>query len=474
MDRLLEAVELADTRGDPSRAEVTSVEIDSRSVRPGALFCCVPGRHVDGHDFAASAVEAGAVGLLVEHPLPVDVPQGVAAPGTVRRATARLACRVEGDPSRAVPTVGVTGTNGKTTVTHLLAAVLEAHGWPCAVIGTLGGPRTTPEAPELQRLLAAARDGGKRAVAMEVSSHALREERVEGTWFAAAVFTNLTQDHLDYHGTMDAYFEAKASLFSPDRAAVGVVDADDPYGARLLERAPIPMVPFGAADATDVAGDAGGTTFTWRGRRVRVALPGRYHVLNALAAATTAAVLGVPDGDIAAGLEGVTVVPGRFEVVALGAPFTAGVDYAHTPDGLRAALASARTLAGRSGGRVLVVFGAGGERDTGKRPTMGAVAAAGADEVVLTSDNPRSEDPLAIIEQVRSGVATGAAVTVEPDRRLAIALAVARARPGDVVLVAGKGHEQWIDIGGRRVPFEDRTELARAWGQTAGGEGARR
>ena len=474
MDRLLEAVELADTRGDPSRAEVTSVEIDSRSVRPGALFCCVPGRRADGHDYAATAVGAGAVGLLVEHPLLVDVPQGVVAPGTVRRATARLACRVEGDPSRALRTVGVTGTNGKTTVTHLLSAVLEAHGWPCAVIGTLGGPRTTPEAPELQRLLAAARDGGKRAVAMEVSSHALSEERVEGTWFAAAVFTNLTQDHLDHHGTMEAYFEAKASLFSPDRTAVGVVCADDPWGARLLERAPVPMVPFGAADATDVTGDAEGTSFTWRGRRVRVALPGRYHVQNALAAAATAAVLGVPDEDIAVGLERATVVPGRFEVVDLGAPFVAVVDYAHTPDGLATALASARALAGRSGGRVLVVFGAGGERDTGKRPAMGATAAAGADEVVLTSDNPRSEDPLAIIDQVLSGVAERAAVTVEPDRSLAIALAVARARPGDVVLVAGKGHEQWIETGGRRVPFDDRRELARAWAETGGGEGVHR
>ena len=473
MDRVLEAVEIADIRGDPSRSEVTSVELDSRLVRPGALFCCVAGRHADGHDFAAAAVGAGATGLLVERPLAVDVPQAVVAPGTMRRAMARAACRLHGDPSRALLTVGVTGTNGKTTVTHLLAATLEAHGWPCSVIGTLGGPRTTPEAPELQRLLARARQEGKRAVAMEVSSHALSEQRVEGTWFAAAVFTNLTQDHLDYHGTMASYFEAKASLFAPDRAAVGVVNADDPWGMQLLERAPVPMVGFGAADASDVAGDAGGTSFSWRGRRVRVALPGRYHVMNALAAATTASVLGVPEDEIAAGLEDAVVVPGRFEVVPLEAPFTAVVDYAHTPEGLRTALASARALAAEAGGRVVVVFGAGGERDTGKRPVMGAAAVEGADEVVLTSDNPRSEDPLAIIADVLAGVGDRAAVIVEPDRGAAIALALGRARAGDVVLVAGKGHERSIEVGGRSLPFDDRDALRRAWaGRDDAGGGA--
>ena len=468
MDRLLEAVELADTRGEPSRTEVTSVELDSRRVRPGALFCCVAGRHADGHDFAAAALDAGAVGLLVERPLAVDAPQGVVRPGTMRSAMAQVARRLHGDPSRALVTVGVTGTNGKTTVTHLLAAVLEAHGWPCAVIGTLGGPRTTPEAPELQRLLADARDAGRRAVAMEVSSHALCEQRVEGTWFEAAVFTNLTQDHLDYHGDMASYFEAKASLFVPERAALGVVNADDPWGARLLERAAIPMVAFGEGDATDLAGDTTGTSFTWRGRRMRVALPGRYHVATALAAATAAAARGVGGEESAAGLARAPAVAGRFEVVPLEAPFTAVVDYAHTPDGLRAALASARALAEEGGGRVVVVFGAGGERDPSKRPAMGASAADGADEVVLTSDNPRSEDPLAIIAEVLSGVADPAAVTVEPDRGRAIALALAGARHGDVVLVAGKGHEATIEVGGRQLPFDDRTEVARAWADMEG------
>jgi UDP-N-acetylmuramoyl-L-alanyl-D-glutamate--2,6-diaminopimelate ligase len=228
------------------------------------------------------------------------------------------------------------------------------------------------------------------------------------------------------------------------------------------------MVRFGAEDVADLDGDAAGTTFTWRGRRVRVGLPGRYHVLNALAAATAASVLEVPDDEIAAGLAAAGPVPGRFEVVPIEAPFTAVVDYAHTPDGLRTALASARALA-REGGRVLVVFGAGGERDTAKRPLMGATAAEGADEVVLTSDNPRSEDPLAIIAEVRSGMAGRAGVTVEPDRRQAIAVALSEARPGDVVLVAGKGHEQFIEIGDRRLAFDDRTELARAWAEQGGG-----
>ena len=475
MDRLLRAVEIADTRGDPSAVEVTSIGLDSRHVQPGTLFCCVTGRVQDGHDFAPQAVAAGAVGLLVERPLAVAVPQAVVRAGAMRPTMARLAQTLYGDPSRSLLVVGVTGTNGKTTVTHLLASVLEVHGLPTEVIGTLHGPRTTPESPVLQGLLARARDDGRRAVSMEVSSHALSEGRVDGVRFSAAVFTNLGHDHLDYHGTMEAYFEAKASLFTPERAAVGVVNADDDWGRRLLAGAAIDMVPFSAADATDVVASPAATEFTWRGRRVVLALRGDYHVANAVAAATTAAALGVPDAEIAAGLSAARPVPGRFEVVAAPGgppmPFTVVVDYAHTPDGLRTALASARQLAGSR--RVLVVFGCGGDRDRAKRPAMGAVAEAGADLVVVTSDNPRSEDPVAIIESVLDGIRDRSHVVVEPDRRAAIGLAVAEAAPGDVVLLAGKGHEQTIEAAGTTVAFDDRVEAALAIGSRLGEAGRR-
>lgn len=475
MDRLLQAVEIADTRGDPSAVEITSVELDSRHVQPGALFCCVVGRVHDGHDFAPLAVAAGASGLLVERPLTVSVPQGVVPAGSMRPTMVRAARALYGDPARDLLMVGVTGTNGKTTVTHLLASVLEAHGLPTEVIGTLHGPRTTPEAPVLQALLARARDEGRRAVSMEVSSHALSEGRVDGIRFSAAVFTNLGHDHLDYHGTLEAYFEAKASLFTPARAAVGVVNADDDWGRRLLADAAIDMVPFSTGDAVDVVASPDATRFTWRGRRIELALRGDYHVANAVAAATTAAALGVPDDEIAAGLAAAGPVPGRFEVVTVPGeaptPFTVVVDYAHTPDGLRAALASARRLAGA--GRVLVVFGCGGDRDQAKRPAMGAAAATSADLVVVTSDNPRSEDPMAIIEAVLGGVGDRSHVVVEPDRRAAIGLAVADAAPGDVVVVAGKGHEQTIESKGTTVAFDDRIEAVAAMRSRLGERGRR-
>jgi UDP-N-acetylmuramoyl-L-alanyl-D-glutamate--2,6-diaminopimelate ligase len=471
MDRLLQAVEVSDVFGDPSTAEITSIELDSRSVQPGALFCCVVGRSHDGHDFAADALASGAVGLLVERPLPLAVPQGVVRPGTLRQAMARLARQLYGDPAGSLLTIGVTGTNGKTTVTHLLTSVLETSGTPCAVIGTLDGPRTTPEAPVLHALLARSRDIGRRAVAMEVSSHALAEGRVEGIRFSAAVFTNLGHEHLDYHGTMEAYFEAKATLFVPDHAELGVVNADDEWGRRLLERGAgpegIPMVSFSLADATDVATTRDSTVFTWRTQRVALRLRGPYHVANALAAATTASALGVGDDAIVAGLAAAGPVPGRFEVVEVPAPFTVVVDYAHTPDGLRTALHSARQLA--AGGRVLCVFGCGGDRDRAKRPAMGAVAAVGADVVVVTSDNPRREDPLEIIEEVLSGIGDRSAVVVQPDRGAAIAEAVAAAGPGDVVLVAGKGHEKIIEAAGMFLPFDDRAEASAAVRARLGG-----
>ncbi|HMK63761.1 MAG TPA: UDP-N-acetylmuramoyl-L-alanyl-D-glutamate--2,6-diaminopimelate ligase [Acidimicrobiales bacterium] len=466
MDRLLEDVDVVDRRGDLSGVEVTSLALDSRAVEPGALYFCVPGLVGDGHDFAADAVGNGAVALMVERFVEPAVPQAKVAVGTIRRGMAAVSATFYGHPGRVLLTAGVTGTNGKTTVAHLLSAILQAHGVSCGVIGTLQGRLTTPEAPELQRQLAAALDDGLQAVAMEVSSHALRQGRVDGIEFSVAVFTNLSHDHLDYHGSMEEYFAAKASLFQPGRARTGVVNADDAWGRRLLESAPIAMVPFSLNEVSDVRSQPGGTTFTWHGRRVSMALSGEFHVGNALAAATAAEVLGVPDDEIVQGLARAAVVRGRFEVVDSDAPFTVVVDYAHTPDGLRTALRSARSLA--ASGRVLCLFGCGGDRDRAKRPVMGEVASAGADVVVVTSDNPRSEDPLSIIEQVLPGIAPGTALVVEPDRRVAIGRLLERARSGDVALIAGKGHETTIAVAGRSLPFDDRLEAAQVLARLAG------
>ncbi len=469
---MLEEVEVVELRGDPSDTEISSIEFDSRQVGPGALFCCLPGRIGDGHDYAPEAVARGAAALLVERPLPLDVPQVVVTPGTARASMARIAGAMFGHPARALTTVGVTGTNGKTTVTHLLASVLEAAGRPTTVIGTLDGARTTPESAVLQRILAEARAQGRRAVAMEVSSHALTQARVDGIRFDAAVFTNLSHDHLDYHGDMESYFAAKASLFEPARAAVGIVNGDDPWGRRLLAGAGVPRVAYTTADASDVEVRPGSTFFTWRGRRVELALTGSFQVANALAAATTAEVLEIDVDAIVAGLAAVAAVPGRFEVVAAAGPATVVVDYAHSPDALRAVLRSARELA--VGRRVVCVFGCGGDRDRAKRPLMGAVAAEEADVVVVTSDNPRGEDPRAIVEEILAGMADRSSVLVEPDRAAAIALALGGADAGDVVVVAGKGHEQQIEVGGRRIPFDDRLVAAHVASEVAANRGRHR
>jgi UDP-N-acetylmuramoyl-L-alanyl-D-glutamate--2,6-diaminopimelate ligase len=464
MDRLLEEVEVIEVHGDPARTEVAAIEFDSRRVGPGALFCCIPGGVGDGHDYAGDAVARGATALLVERRLALDVTQAVVAPGNARPAMAQIACAFYGHPARSLLSVGVTGTNGKTTVTHLLASVFETHEWPSAVIGTLDGARTTPESPVLQRLLAEARDSGRRAVSMEVSSHALAQARVDGIRFDATVFTNLSHDHLDYHGTMERYYAAKASLFTPERTALAVVNADDAWGRRILERGGVPAVGYSSAEVSAIESGADATSFQWRGRRVELALAGSFHVSNALAAATTAAALGVPEDVIVTGLRRAPAVPGRFEVVATTLPFTVVVDYAHTPDGLEVLLGSARALAG--GHRVLCVFGCGGDRDHEKRPAMGAIAARGADVAVVTSDNPRNEDPDVIMAEILSGVPSGSEVMARRERADAIELVIELAAPGDVVVVAGKGHERDIEIGSTRRPFDDR--------EVAGAAAARR
>jgi UDP-N-acetylmuramoyl-L-alanyl-D-glutamate--2,6-diaminopimelate ligase len=460
-----------DAAGDP---EIAGLAYDSREVTPGTLFFCVPGEHSDGHDFAARAVAAGAVALVVERPLGLGVPELQVV--SVRAAMGPLAARFYGDPSAKLRVVGVTGTNGKTTTAFLVRALLEAAGERCGLLGTVtsvvGGierpvTRTTPEAIEVQRALRAMFDGGERACAMEVSSHALQLGRVAGTGFAAAIFTNLTQDHLDFHATMEDYFQAKRRLFVPDdpayRPAHAVINVDDPYG-RLLAL----ELPDALTFALDAPADyrAHGVRVGFDGcrfeldargeaRSVSLPLPGRFNVANALAALAAAHTLGGDLDVLVAALEAPVRVPGRFEPVQEGQDFAVLVDYAHTPDSLENLLGAARELAR---GRVLCVFGAGGDRDRGKRPLMGAIAARMADVALITSDNPRSEPPEAIVAEVLAGVEGAGTVLTEVDRRVAIAQAIALAASGDVVVIAGKGHEQGQEFaGGRKLPFDDVT-----------------
>jgi UDP-N-acetylmuramoyl-L-alanyl-D-glutamate--2,6-diaminopimelate ligase len=447
--------------GDPDAVDVTGVVHDSRAVAQGALFCCVPGTVVDGHDFAERAVDRGAVALLCERVLSAPVVQAV-VPAT-RVAMGAAAAAFHHHPSRDLEVVGVTGTNGKTTTTHLLRSVFESAGRPAAVIGTLTGARTTPEATELQELLASMRDDGVRSVAMEVSSHALAQHRVDGTWFRVGVFTNLSRDHLDFHRSMDEYFDAKASLFTSERCAHAVVNVDDDWGRLLADRVQVPWEPYSLADVTDIDLDARSSRCRWEGTELHVPFGGVFNLSNALAAAVTARAMGIDRAAIAAGIAVAGPVPGRFELVDVGQPFAVIVDYAHTPDGLEQVLRAARDLA--SAGSVVVVFGAGGERDPSKRAPMGEVASRLADRVVLTSDNPRGEDPVSIIEAIQTGIKDPSSVQIQPDRRHAIAAAVGDARAGDVVVIAGKGHETTQTIGDDVVPFDDRqvaTELLEA------------
>jgi UDP-N-acetylmuramoyl-L-alanyl-D-glutamate--2,6-diaminopimelate ligase len=468
----LPAVDVLELTGD-TRVEISELVHDSRRAAPDALFCCIPGAVTDGHDHAPDAVARGASALLVERHLPLDVTQVRVA--RVRHALGPLAARFHGDPSRAMRVLGVTGTNGKTTTTYLLEAIAGAAGERAGVVGTTGARIagadeklgfTTPEATELQSLLARMRDAGVGTVAMEVSSHALAYERVDGTAFAAVGFTNLSQDHLDEHGSMDAYFEAKARLFSPEFSTHAAIGLDDPWGATLATRAEtegFEVLTFGLDPRASVRGsavdlDAGGSTVRiehdGEAETVRVPLPGLFNVQNALAAAALALAGGFGFDAVVGGLTADTVVPGRMEPVAAGQPFTVLVDYAHTPGALERLVEESRRIA--SGHRVVMVFGCGGDRDPSKRAGMGA-AAAGADQVVLTSDNPRSEDPTAIAAAAEAGLrAQDATYAVELDRRLAIRAALAAAREGDVVVIAGKGHETGQDQGGTVTPFDDR------------------
>jgi len=466
LDRLTDArlVPGADTDGDPREVDVDDVHFDSRRVGPGSLFCCVSGAVTDGHDHAGAAIDRGAVALMVERTLDVTVPQIVVP--NVRSSMARAAAAVHGDPSHALVVIGVTGTNGKTTTTHLVRNVMEAAGHRVDVVGTLSGVRTTPESPDLQRHLARCRAEGIVVVAMEVSSHALDLHRVDEVRFDVAVFTNLGRDHLDHHRTMEEYFAAKARLFVPVMAERAVVDVDDSHGRLLVDAALIPTDGYSMDEVRLVEESVDSTTFMWRGQRIVLGLGGRHNVANALAAAHVALALGIDEATIAAGLSRPVVVPGRFEPVHAGQPFDVVVDFAHTPDGLEHVLAAAASIV--SNGRIIVVFGCGGDRDRSKRPHMGEIAARGADVVVITADNSRGESTDAIIAAIVAGAERAterraAEVVVEPDRRRAIAAALGIARPGDLLVVAGKGHETTQTIGDTVAEFDDRVVVAEEW-----------
>jgi UDP-N-acetylmuramoyl-L-alanyl-D-glutamate--2,6-diaminopimelate ligase len=474
----------ADLRGDRS-VEIRDLAYDSRRVVDGTLFFCFAGEKTDGHDFASAAVEAGAAALVVERPLELDVPQ--AQVEDARAAMAPIAAVFNGDPTSELTVVGITGTNGKTTTAFLVRHLLEAAGRRCGLLGTVrqvvGGQveeveRTTPEAIDLQRTFNRMLEAGDAACAMEVSSHALVLHRADSIDFAVKVFTNLSQDHLDFHADMEDYFAAKRLLFSGEggvplielEGGISVLNLDDPYGQRLAEELSCGSggecitysAAGGAADlsARGVSFDPGGSRFLCLSPEgeleVQMPLPGDFNVANALAALSVAHALGLDLPQSARALATAEQVPGRFESIHEGQPFAVIVDYAHTPDSLENVLAAARRL---TGGRLISVFGCGGDRDAEKRPLMGRAGAELSDIAVVTSDNPRSEDPDAIIDQIRAGIPEEphAEVLVEADRRAAIALAFGRAADGDSVVIAGKGHEQGQEFeDGRKVPFDDR------------------
>ena len=434
--------------------EVNSVIMDSRRVTGGSMFACVPGKHFDGHEFARDALESGAVALLVDRELNVSVPQLIVA--DVRASLGEVAATVSGHPSRELDVIGVTGTNGKTTVAQLLAAVFSAAGRKSAVIGTLEGDMTTPEAPVLQRKLRDLANDGVSIVAMEVSSHSLVQHRVRGTSFAAGIFTNLGHDHLDIHGNQEEYFRAKSLLFTSYGVKRMILNDDDVHGRLLGDLASdVDEVDrYSISQVEDLELTINGSTFTFGESSFSLPIPGRPNVENALAVISCARAFGVPDEKIAEGLASIGQVAGRMQVLAAD-NFDAIVDFAHTPEALRALLQTCRELAPHR--RVVVVFGCGGRRDRQKRPEMASIAGDLADVVIVTSDNPRDEDPVKIIEEVCTGfnAATKADWSVQIDRATAIADAVGYANDGDLIIVAGKGHERYHEIGSCKTEFDD-------------------
>ena len=454
---------------------LTGCTLDSRAVQPGDLYAALPGAHAHGADFAGAAVRAGAAAVLTDPAGAVrcaDAGVPVLVVEQPRGVLGQVARWVYDDPGRDLRLIGVTGTNGKTTTAFLLEAGLRAAGHRTGLLGTVltrigddvvPSVRTTPEAPDLQALLAVMRERGTTAVALEVSSHALSLGRVDGVVLDVAVFTNLSQDHLDFHASMEEYEAAKASLFTPERARRAVVNVDDDAGRRIVRGTPLETMTFGEdADwqAREVDLQADGSRFRLLGPDVdvpaSVQLPGAFNVANAVAAVAALVSAGVPVGDAVRGVAELPGVPGRMERVDAGQPFLAVVDYAHSPDAVERLLSAVRAV---TPGKVVVVLGCGGDRDRGKRPAMGRAAAQGADVAVLTSDNPRSEDPAAILAEMAAGAPDALR---EVDRRAAIGLAVSLAGPGDAVVVAGKGHETGQEAAGRVSPFDDREVLREA------------
>jgi len=484
-----DARSLVERAGAHARA-VSSIAHDSRAVAPGTVFVAIRGRRNDGAGFAAQAISRGAVAVVSEDAAPAGVTVPWLRTTDARLALAELSSIVSGRPSEALTVVGVTGTNGKTTTTYLLASVFDAAGMRCGRVGTVtvrtgagrGDERdashTTPEASELQRLLREMADHGCQACAMEVSSHALELQRVAYMRFAAAIFTNLTRDHLDFHGDMQHYFDAKRRLFEMLPAgAPAIVNVDDPRGVELSRSQPrvLTYAIDRPADirASSIHSSFDGLTFDVETPRGTIAitspLVGRPNVYNILGAIGAAVGLDLPVDAIVRGIAALDRVPGRFQLVSGAADdVRAVVDYAHTDDALKNLLETARPL---TRGRLITVFGCGGDRDRTKRPLMGAVAARLSDFVVLTSDNPRSEDPERIIEEIKLGLSpaaepggpkrTATPFVVHLDRRVAIEQAIKLAKPGDLVLIAGKGHEQYQILGDRTLPFDD-VEVARA------------
>jgi UDP-N-acetylmuramoyl-L-alanyl-D-glutamate--2,6-diaminopimelate ligase len=469
---LLDAAGVDAALGDAQRAlRVTTVELDSRRCVPGSVFVCMTGTTTTGTAFVADAVARGAICVVGPTPSPEAPVSVTVAESAMRGTLAALSSAVVGNPASQLRLVGVTGTNGKTTVTWLVSGMLSRLGYVATAIGTLTGPRTTPAAPDLHRELRGAADraragGSPGAVALEVSSHALDQGRVDGLVFDVAVFTNLSHEHLDYHGTMESYFDAKASLFEPTRAHTAVVCIDDEWGRRLARRLEVPSLAVDSTTATDVRAEIGRTSFVWRGHEVATRLTGRLNVTNAMLAVGAVSQLGVAEPEAIAALAGVDAVPGRLEAVAGPGPSVL-VDYAHTPAALELLLTDVRSL--RGDGRLIVVFGCGGDRDRAKRPLMGEVASRLADEVYVTSDNPRNEDQEAILDEVVAGARGPAAVMRVADRRRAIAEAIGHAAPRDVVVLAGKGHETTQEIGGTFTELDDRVVAAEALAVRGGG-----
>lgn len=453
--------------------EIASVVSHSGAVTPGSAFVAIRGLTHDGHAFVEEAVARGAGALIVERPVPVHAQVTTVRVPDSRLTLALMSSAFYHHPSRELAVIGVTGTNGKGTTAYLIDAILSRSGRPCGVIGTMGAKvlnatvgldRTTPEAPELQRVLRQMADAGLRHVAMEVASHALVLHRVAGCRFQGAVFTNLTQEHLDFHKTLDDYRAAKRRLFEMvEPGGAAVVNADDPSALVMAAVSRAPVITYGIGAPAQVRAEdlhlhLGGAEFTVRtphgGRRLHLQLHGRFNVYNALAAIAVAQWQGVSFDELAAALADFSGVPGRFEAVDEGQPFRVVVDYAHTPDGLQNVLQATRDFVT---GRTVVVFGCGGDRDRTKRPLMGQIAARLADVPIVTSDNPRSEEPMAIIREILAGIDDpGARIEVEPDRRKAIYRAIEIAQPGDIVVIAGKGHEPYQEVKGIKHPFDDR------------------